>query len=323
MRERDGRIVLTDLGAGNDTNNALHTQATLAYLSPEARAGAARGPREDLYALGVLLHLLLSGAYPESGVSSVRELAPHTAPKLAAIVARALDANPARRFENAQKFADALRARGANRTAPGGRSKWAWPLAAAAMLALALGVAWWQSRPAPWAAQAELMRHTASGAETLRDGAVLHNGDRLDLRVSAPAQTWAYVLNEDAENAVHVLFPVAGLDRVNPLPAGEAVTLPGAQGSRSLSWEVSASNGRDEFVVVLARAPIIALEQRLPTIEAASVERGVRHAVPDAPVIASIGSTHLQALLRDVGDKLDDPGQVRVFVWHLQESTEN
>lgn len=322
MRERDGRIVLTDLGAGGDTDSALHTQATLAYLSPEAHAGAARGPREDLYALGVLLHFLLTGTYPQSGANCVLELAPHTAPGLAAIVARALDANPTRRFENAQKFADALRACGTNRTAPGGRSKWVWPLAAASF-ALALGVAWWQARTAPWQAQAELMRHTASGVEPLHDGAVLHNGDHLDLRVSAPTQTWAYVLNEDAENVLHVLFPVAGLDRVNPLPANEVITLPGAQDSRSLSWEVSASNGRDEFVVVLARAPIIALEQRLQAMPSAAVERGVTRAVPNPPELSSPGPVRLDALLKDIKPALDDPSRVRVFGWHLLESTKN
>jgi tRNA A-37 threonylcarbamoyl transferase component Bud32 len=319
MHARDERIVLTDLGAGGDADAALHTQATPAYLSPEARAGGTRGPRDDLYALGVLLHFLLTGHYPDNGASRVRELAPRTPARLAAVVSRALHPDPARRFADARHFAAAL----GNDNRAARRGRWLWPMAAAAMLALALAAYWWQSRPAPWQPQAELLRRTAGGAETLRDGAVLRNGDRLDLRVSAPARTWAYVLNEDAENALHVLFPVAGLDRVNPLPAGETVTLPGAQGSRSLSWEIAASNGRDEFVLVLARAPIAALEQRLPVIEAASVERGVRHAVPDAPVIASMGSTHLQALLREVGDKLDDPGQVRVFVWRLRESTEN
>ena len=323
MRAHDGRIVLTDLGAGSDVDNALHTQATLAYLSPEARAGAERGPRDDLYALGVLLHFLLTGTYPESGTGRVCELVPHTSLGLAAIVTRALDANPARRFENAQKFADALRACRADRPATDRKSKWAWPLAAAATLALALGVAWWQSRPASWQPQAELMRHTASGAETLRDGAVLHNGDRLDLRVSAPDRTWAYVLNEDAENVLHVLFPVAGLDRVNPLPANEVVTLPGAQDSRSLSWEVSANNGRDEFVVVLARAPIAAMERRLQTMPSAAVERGVVRAVRNPPELSSPGPARLGALLQDIKPELDDTRRVRVFRWHLLESTKN
>ena len=66
MREVSGRIVLMDFGAAREQDSAQTSvvSGTLNYLAPEVLRGAAPSPANDIYALGVLLFRLLSGAYP-------------------------------------------------------------------------------------------------------------------------------------------------------------------------------------------------------------------------------------------------------------------
>jgi tRNA A-37 threonylcarbamoyl transferase component Bud32 len=69
MRERGGRIVLMDFGAGQALvdADARRLAGTPLYLSPERLLGAAASPSCDIYALGVLLYFLVTGAYPVDG----------------------------------------------------------------------------------------------------------------------------------------------------------------------------------------------------------------------------------------------------------------
>ncbi len=68
VRERGGRLVLMDFGAGISAIRALdpfHARVgTPIYLAPETLAGASATPQTDLYALGVLLYHLVTGRYP-------------------------------------------------------------------------------------------------------------------------------------------------------------------------------------------------------------------------------------------------------------------
>ena len=69
MRERGGRIVLMDFGAGQALvgADARRLAGTPLYLSPERLLGAAPSPSCDIYALGVLLYFLVTGAFPVDG----------------------------------------------------------------------------------------------------------------------------------------------------------------------------------------------------------------------------------------------------------------
>lgn len=74
MRERAGRYVLMDLGAGLDTSDATRVAAagmagTPLYMAPEVLAGGAATVRSDIYSLGVLLYFLVSGRHPVEGRS--------------------------------------------------------------------------------------------------------------------------------------------------------------------------------------------------------------------------------------------------------------
>jgi len=327
MRARGGRIVLTDLGAAGvpDVLNAsLHTQATPAYLSPQSRGGGTRSKADDLYALGVLLHFLLSGDYPRDGKSRLRELKPDISSRLAETIERALDAEPQARFADAHAFADALRAAIDAQTHPSQRRSRRWlPAAAALAFAIAAGLVAWALQARAWRPEAELVRRTDTGSEPLRDGARLQAGDRVDLVLSANRPTWVYVLNEDAAGDFHVLFPLAGLELTNPLSGGDDITLPGRVGARSLSWEVSGTGAREEFLVLLARAPLTALDRRLDTLPAVDIggaERGVARARPNPPSVVQLAGEHLNAVLADIDDEIADPDRVRVRAWRFNDS---
>jgi tRNA A-37 threonylcarbamoyl transferase component Bud32 len=328
LRARGGRIVLVDLGAAGapDTlNSSLRTQATPAYLSPQSRDGAPRAVVDDLYALGVLLHFLLSGEYPEDGRSRLRALKPEIDPRIAATVEHALSPEPQRRFASAHAFGDALRddlghnGSRAGTTVRRGRTR-QWTIAAlVAAVALAIGIVAWPSRALPWRAQVELMRRTDRGNEVLRDGAKLHLGDRIDLKLATDRPTWVYVVNEDAAGEFHVLFPLAGLELANPIGTGSDITLPGAQAGRSLSWEVSGTGGGEEFVVLLARAPLARLERNLAALPVAAIERGVRHATANLPAAVQLRGKHLKALLSGSSAELGDAARVQVRAWHFDQ----
>lgn len=110
--DSDGEPSLVDFGIAAllhaptpSTDGAF--PSTPAYASPERRAGAAPTPADDVYALGLLLRGLLTGAWPQ------RDGAVAGAPDdadLAAIVARACAASADQRYPTAAAMADDLRA---------------------------------------------------------------------------------------------------------------------------------------------------------------------------------------------------------------------
>src|SRR5690606_25186030 len=78
---------------------------TPAYLAPELWAGGAADERSDIYALGVTLHYLVTGATP-------REAAAGTAapPELEPVIRRCLAPRPEDRMPSARALRSALEA---------------------------------------------------------------------------------------------------------------------------------------------------------------------------------------------------------------------
>ena len=127
-----------------------------------------------------------------------------------------------------------------------------------------------------------------------------HGGLNRDLRSSRPAHV--YVLNEDAGGDLHVLFPLRGLDLANPLPANARVRLPGSNGGRELSWEIAGSGQREEFLVVLASAPLAPIQRLVDSAAVAlDVERGVSRVHVEAPAGLTLRGAHLNAFSRNSG----------------------
>ncbi|MBR9910493.1 MAG: protein kinase [Gammaproteobacteria bacterium] len=121
LHEDDGRAVLLDFGIARPSD--LHQGMTLTgmavgtpyYMSPEQARGEPVDPRSDIYSLGVLLYLMLTGQVPYDGDSAVAVGVKHVSapvPQLPPnlqlfqpLVAKALAKNPAHRYQDAAALA--------------------------------------------------------------------------------------------------------------------------------------------------------------------------------------------------------------------------
>jgi eukaryotic-like serine/threonine-protein kinase len=105
---------------------------TAQYLSPEQAQGHAVTATSDLYSIGVMLYEMLAGRLPFEGESAVSialkhlseppkpisQIRPDVHPALESVVMAALAKDPARRWQTAEDFGEALAAAGAQLGAP-------------------------------------------------------------------------------------------------------------------------------------------------------------------------------------------------------------
>ena len=186
----DGRARILDFGLASDNETGLSGSSddsgtrtrltnpgtivgTVGYMSPEQARGTEAGPAADLFALGVMLHEMLSGKHPfdrettaETLTAILREEPPEptvgssSAPAaLARVVRRCLEKSPEERFRSANDLAFALE----SSIADSGASQPAIPasakatqssrsrsgiVVATAVALLAFGAGWWL-RPEP------------------------------------------------------------------------------------------------------------------------------------------------------------------------------
>src|SRR5918997_2815064 len=124
--DADGRVKVTDFGiaraGASDMTETGSIMGTAQYLSPEQAQGRPVDARADLYAIGIVLYELLTGRVPFDADSPVtvalmqvneappppRAIVPEIPPSLDAVVLRALEKDPARRFSDADEFIAAL-----------------------------------------------------------------------------------------------------------------------------------------------------------------------------------------------------------------------
>lgn len=362
-----GRLVLMDFGSGHEIDGAdAIARGTPLACAPEVLRGEAATPRSDLYSLGALLFRLLTGRYPVEGATleelsrrhaqggrpSLRALRPDLPGELCAAVEKALEADPARRFNDAGEFERALTATlgagrdGAVRATP-------LLLAAAAVGALVIGVVLVQRmRPKPAVPQpvaihpapapapegaartepvpapplvvdAQLVRRSDGGSESLSDGARVGVGDRLALEVRCAEPAWVYVLNEDQSGHAFALFPLSGLELTNPLQANQRHRLPGALHGKPFAWQVTTNGGEERFLVVVSRHRLSLVETQLAALEGArapdgneplagnvDTPRGVGAMVEDVPDAASSAGGPLERLAK----RLEGSGDAGVWV---------
>ena len=134
--DAEGKATVTDFGiarAGvSEITQTGSVMGTAHYLSPEQAQGLEVTAPSDLYSIGVLLYEALTGRVPFEGDSAVAvalkqvSQAPQrpsavnsqVSPALDAIVMRALEKDPARRFQDADAFIAALDAAQRDPAAP-------------------------------------------------------------------------------------------------------------------------------------------------------------------------------------------------------------
>jgi len=126
LHERD-HTYLTDFGVTRELGEDGLTTAgellgTVDYMAPEQCRGERVGPAADIYSLGCVLYEALTGSVPYAEASEAARIAAHlhdpiprasehwpgVPVELDAVIVRALDKHPGRRFISAAAFASAL-----------------------------------------------------------------------------------------------------------------------------------------------------------------------------------------------------------------------
>ena len=127
LERSSGRAVVTDFGIARADFNPALTQdglvlGTVHYMSPEQASGETLDGRSDLYALGCIGFLALSGRLPFEGTTpqgilvahatreppALRSVVPALSPSLAAVIDRCLRKRPDERYATGESLADAL-----------------------------------------------------------------------------------------------------------------------------------------------------------------------------------------------------------------------
>jgi len=91
--------------SGHDTTMLANTRLTFCYASPEQQQGKVPTALSDVYALGVTLHVLLSGTLPEHD----NGIAPALPEDLRCILQQALQSQPALRYSSVADLADDIK----------------------------------------------------------------------------------------------------------------------------------------------------------------------------------------------------------------------
>jgi len=156
-----GRALLADFGIARASGGATATTSagqgiavgTPTYMSPEQAAGEAVDGRSDLYGLGVVAYEALTGHPPFLGPNRVviskhiaerptrvEQIRPDTPPALAAAVMRALEKDPACRWQNGEELRRGLETDGGTTARSLVRRRLAFATVAAVAVVAALGL---------------------------------------------------------------------------------------------------------------------------------------------------------------------------------------
>src|SRR5262249_39919335 len=244
-RDRNGRIVLMDFGAGLEQTMPGETPVsglagTPLYMAPELFRGGQASVRSDVYSAGILLYRLVTGRVPISARSldevrqahltgNVRRLRDERSDLPSAfvqIVERALSPEPARRFDSAGAFEMALTglltasSDGAHLASlaqgpPRASARTRWMLAGGAPFLEPRGAAW--------------------GVGRLRDGRGFGGAPQARFIIYPPSNTEFESLGMSPDGRT-LAFTAGGQLWVRPLDALEATNIVNTQGAHDPFW---------------------------------------------------------------------------------------
>ncbi len=102
MIDKNGRVVLIDLNASRKVSASSRDtviMGTVGYVSPEQLGISQSDARTDIYSLGVMLNVMITGIHPSSKMAKGR---------IGKIVRKCTSLNPDERFQSAEKLAHAF-----------------------------------------------------------------------------------------------------------------------------------------------------------------------------------------------------------------------
>lgn len=267
-RTEDGRNILMDFSSMCESSMLDKRQeriyGTPLTMAPELfdQKGVPT-PATDIYSLGVLLYRLVTRRFPVEAETleeltgkhrrreSVRlsDTNPNLPADFVAVVERALETEPDKRFKSVGEMQAALIAT-LPRPDPWWRSRFARYAAVAAVLA-GITVAIWGVVRARWEVSADLYRVRGEQMELIssQTTAALTPSDGLFLELRSSRDVHVYVLNEAEKEPgiVNILFPETAAE--NPVERG-VHRLP-----HDATWGLSTVAGTERIIIVVSTSP--------------------------------------------------------------------
>lgn len=352
MREKGGRIVLLDFSAvserpGGGPGGDVRPEGTPLFMAPETFEGAEATPAADLYAVGVLLYRLVSGAYPVEAddlgqlreklrrgeVTPLRDRRPDLPAGFVQVVDRALSPLP-ERFHTAGEMERALATSlGPAKVASGpervGRRHWIRRLGLAAAAVVALAAGWLLI---PWSpaleGDAALFRMDGERPVRLPAGARVSPGERLMLELKLGRAAHVVVLDEDLAGHAFVLFPLPQFELQNPLPPGVTLRLPGTVEGEERYWQIDTAGGTETLLVIASIEPLADVMSAIAAIPRTGEDpprvtaelrghlRGIGSLAGPDPGAPPAGTGRIAGLAEELAARSgDDPG---LWIWTVQ-----
>lgn len=129
----------------------------------------------------------------------------------------------------------------------------------------------------PYTVEAHFARRRNGTSEPLQPGGRVRPGDGLALEFSATRPLYVYVVNEDEQGEAYLLFPLNGVQPLNPLPAGVQHSLPGTRGGKRIDWQVSSAGGKEHLLLVASPERLDDFEAELMAVPQAEAGEQYAH----------------------------------------------